>query len=726
MSDELKIDEVRIHDSKNGDPKNGDQPTAGVRVEGSSNGGSGAIHIPENASKIEPPKFLVEWTSPWEEFRSALGPAMVRSPRRLAGEAPVGIFPYRGMLATWAGEILVLALLIYVMGGFDTMRVAKPPAPAKYDVIYFSGNELPKTADVGGAQSGKTGRSGGHEAHHPTQVIRVARGETLRQKVVDAPKLNLPRSESAVANLLAIQRVPGPPPMEGIRSSLRAPSAAQLAAIAPAPDVQRQRMRNEATLGTTVVPPAPSAGDISTLRLPGSHAVQVVPPPVSAPERPSTSTARLTLPAPSVVAPPPQITQEIAKEGPGFGAGELQKQVVPPPAQLGNVTTGERRTVAGLGTSQVVPPPAQLGASTSSRNPRAGLSGQSSAVVPPPAQMDGSATSSRQMQAGLDGGTAVVPPAPTLTGGTSEAGRGRGGRGAGFGGPGDLGDAAAPPNSGGTNKASGVVVSDQPGTKVGVPGTAGAGSLAMSPEGGPNPGRGGYGGGNGISRGNGPGSGLAGEGSGAGRDGTGHGSDPTAHGGISPFPGHGGAGNAAAGEPAAPGVEVSGGTTSAVVTLPSFSQGASEPTDSSRSSASRDKGSGITVVATPRSAGAFNFYGTMKGDKVYTRYIDTAMGIAVMQFSDPATAAHPGMQELSSPQPMRVDLPPNMRRSRLVIACVLDRTGVLRNPQALESSDPATTAKILAALSGWKFSPALRGNVPVEVNAILGFGIDTN
>jgi hypothetical protein len=163
-----------------------------------------------------------------------------------------------------------------------------------------------------------------------------------------------------------------------------------------------------------------------------------------------------------------------------------------------------------------------------------------------------------------------------------------------------------------------------------------------------------------------------------------------------------------------------------VVNLPSFSQGGNEPTDPARSSASREKGTGITIVATPRSGGAFNFYGAMKGDKVYTRYIDTTLGIAVMQFSDPATAAHPYMEELTSPQPVRVDLPSGLRRSRLVIACVLDRTGVLRNPQVLDSVEQATTTRVLAALANWKFSPALRGNQPVEVNAILGFGIDTN
>jgi outer membrane biosynthesis protein TonB len=35
------------------------------------------------------------------------------------------------------------------------------------------------------------------------------------------------------------------------------------------------------------------------------------------------------------------------------------------------------------------------------------------------------------------------------------------------------------------------------------------------------------------------------------------------------------------------------------------------------------------------------------------------------------------------------------------------------------------TASVLAALRNWKFKPAFRADQPVEVNAILGFNIDT-
>ena len=35
-------------------------------------------------------------------------------------------------------------------------------------------------------------------------------------------------------------------------------------------------------------------------------------------------------------------------------------------------------------------------------------------------------------------------------------------------------------------------------------------------------------------------------------------------------------------------------------------------------------------------------------------------------------------------------------------------------------------SKVLATLPRWKFRPAMRGTTPVEVNAILGFNVDTS
>jgi hypothetical protein len=80
---------------------------------------------------------------------------------------------------------------------------------------------------------------------------------------------------------------------------------------------------------------------------------------------------------------------------------------------------------------------------------------------------------------------------------------------------------------------------------------------------------------------------------------------------------------------------------------------------------------------------------------------------------------------LTAPEPLKADFPAGLAPSRMVIACILDQNGVIRNPRMLEAGAVQTSAKVLASLPSWKFKPAFRGDQPVEVNAILGFNIDT-
>jgi TonB family protein len=330
----------------------------------------------------------------------------------------------------------------------------------------------------------------------------------------------------------------------------------------------------------------------------------------------------------------------------------------------------------------------------------------------------------------------IVPPPPSVGSGAGLSGSGR--TGSGLGGPGDAGSALAPPKSAsGTPDNSGVVLSAQPGSSVAKPGTGGKGALAMSPAGGDKPGVGGAGGGTGIGHGSGTGSGLAAdkpaesttemiaENSGAGKTGSGRGSDINARGGISPTLGPGGAGSVSTGAPAVPGVDVRGGSTTTVVNLPSFADGGSAPNLPGRSSVRKQQGPAITIVATSRSGGAFDFYGKLPGDN-YTVYVDTPIGTAVMQFAEVNPGAHTQAGALTGPQGIRTALPADLPHARVVVKCTLDASGNLRNLQVLEPGPAEMTAKIIAALPSWKFRPAMRGVQPVEVNAILGFNIDTN
>jgi len=704
---------------------------------------STAETIPQSVDQWpEPPRLLVEWSSPWAEFKSAIRPALSKPPKQLAGEAPIGMFPYRGMLATWMLEVLLLILVIVVPARLAMLQPYTPPPIRKWDVIYYTGNELPRTEDKGGAPAGKSGRAGGQEAHHRTQTIRVARGSTPTEKVVDAPKLNLPHSDSSVANLLAFKPLPGPPPAEGLRSRLTAPAlpapsvvpptpqlnsatarksesltanviaptpelshtntravpALSASAVAPAPEIARDKLRPVAPVNPSVISPAPTDAqrDLASSRSSLTQTTAVVPPPVSAPQRDASSSAQLTLPAPAIVAPPPsQVSRDFNSWG-GSPTGNLRPDPVPPPPSVGGGGSLSR-TGGGLGT-QAVPPPV---------NAEGGLQGGGGG------RSGGS----------LAGAAEVVPPPPSLGGGKALSGNGRGNKGAGTGGPLDLGTAVAPPgSSGGSAAGTGVVISNQPGTKVGVPNSTSGGAIAMSPAGTAKTGLGGSGGGAGIGKGNGPGSGLQGEGTGAGKEGAGPGSDPSARSGISPYPGPGGAGRGSSGAPAVPGVSVQGGNT---ITLPSFGTAGGDPgSGPGRSSGNGHKRSGITVIATSRSGGVFNYYGLLKGDN-YSIYIETSLGTAVMQYSDPASVAHPTREPLIEPEPIRKDLPDGLRPTRVIIACILDRSGVFKDMKVLEPGAAESTSKILAALPYWKFEPAMRGNEPVEVNAILGFGIDT-
>jgi len=766
----------------------------------------------------EPPRLLVAWSSPWQEFKTALRPALARSPDPLAGEAPIGMFPYRGMLSAWLLECLLLIAAIVLPERLSSLQPFVPPPHPKWDVIYYSGDELPQTADRGGAQAGKSGRAGGQQAHHRTQTIKVARGDRPGERIVDAPKLDLPHSNAAVANLLAYKPIPGPPPAEGLASQLVAPRLPMVSAVPPTPEVNANANHRQDVLAANVVAPAPEVAatnhnsqaltaapiapapevahdarrssslpsapvapspdvshdsrrtsslsasavaptpnaspdqmrpltslapnvvgpapredphDLASSRVTLSQTANVVAPPVSAPQRDLPSTAKLSLPAPAVVAPPPsQVSRDLNSWG-STRSGEIRSQPVPPPPSSSGGGAGASRSGTTTLASAVVPPPVDAraltgngaggggGSSASSGNSASGSGSPSGAA----ANGGNGTPSSGRPGAPLSGWTAVPPP-PSLGGGKALSGTGRGNKGTGAGGPLDVGSALAPPGNAGNAAGNGVVISSQPGTKVGLPSSTG-GALAMSPTGSAKSGLGGSGGGTGIGRGNGSGSGFTGEGSGAGKEGAGRGSDPNARGGISPYPGPGGAGTGTSGSPAMPGVSVEGGTTT--VTLPSFGPpgGEGPAAGPGRSSTNNHTGSGITIEATPRSGGVFAYYGVLKGDRNYSIYIETSIGMAVMQYADPASAAHPSTVELIAPEPMRKELPGGLRPTRVIIACILDRSGVLKNVKVLEPGAAETTSKILVALESWKFRPAFRGSEPVEVNAILGFGVDT-
>jgi TonB family protein len=837
------------------------------------------LQVEESVEVHDAPKLLVEWSSPWREFVGSIRPALARSERRLAGEAPFGLIPVRIMVPSYFLEAFLIFAAIVVQVKIAELRPYVAPRFSSHDVIYYSGDELPRTEDLGGAQAGTTGRAGGNEAHHRTQTIKIARGGSLSEKVVDAPNLKLPSSRDAVANLLAIRPNAGPPPSEGLRSNRAAPNlgtpliapapnvirdftrngvqldsviapapsvsrdrpltalnlsvspiapapnvasdhtlvapalvpavvppapsvrrdpmvppSLSASVVAPAPSVDRDRTRSAATLAANVIPPAPGgvSRELSSSPVQMTNAA-VIPPPVSAPERATTRNPKLSLSAPTVIAPPPsaEVSQDLHRlasgsipdssktvvpppptqsgsgsfmssligkvfgptevvppppavhsNGPSGGAGtSLAANVVPPPPPVSTTATGgnprgnRNGTGASLGTNVVAPPPSSGvsgGTGTRSLASTTAPTLGAPSVVPPPPSLSGAGggTGNTGGGAGTPSGTSlannIVPPPPSIGGGSAPSGSGLGRRGAGLGAPLDAGAGLAPANNGGSGANAGAVISSQPGPKVGLPSSGGSGSLAMSPTGGDKPGLGGSAGGASIGRGNGPGSGMNGAGPGAGKTNTGHGSDPSSRAGISPAAGPGGAGNVPSGTPAVRGVDISGG--SSQITLPSFrSDGsASDPQSPAHSPARQRPALGVTVVATATSGGAFEPYKNLLRGEKYTTYLDTSVGTVVMEFADEAATSHPYGATLTAPNGIRTDLADGLPHARMVVACTLDVSGNLKNVRVLEAGPADMTAKILSALRNWKFEPAMRGTQPVEVTAILGFGVDTN
>ena len=834
----------------------------------------------ERSERSDVPKLLVEWSSRRREFLESIGPALARSEARLAGEAPFGLIPFRIMVPSYVVEAFLILAAIIIPAKIAELRPYVAPRISPHDVIYYSGDELPRTQDLGGSEAGAQGVAGGEEAHHRTQTIKVARGGSLVSKVVDAPNLKLPASKDAVANLLAIHPDPGPPPVEGLRSDRATPNlAANIVApspnvtrdytrngvqldsvIAPAPNVTRDRPLTAPNLSTVLIPPAPSVTNEHTLvapalapnivapaptvtrdrasvapslnaqvvapapasprdpfrssptlagnvipPAPGAVSRQissapmqtmdanVVPPPVSAPERAGVRNPKLSMPSPSVVAPPP--SADISSDMRRLAAGSVPdpaKTVVPPPPQsasgslsslIGKIfgtqevvppppsvnAKGSSGGSAPSLASNVVPPPPSVNASDPSGNPRGNRNGLGTSlgsnvvapppsvgvnggiannsrpasapylgnpsVVPPPPSLSGpgGGTGKTGGGAGASGGSLlannVVPPPPSVGGGSSTTGSGLSRKGAGLGAPLDVGSNIAPPNTAGSGKDAGAIVSNQPGTKVGLPPATTSGSLAMSPAGGDRVGLGGNGTGSGIGHGPGAGSGVTNTGPGAAKSGAGRGSDNNARGGISTTNGSGGAGTGSSGTPAVPGVDISGG--SGVVTLPSFGSdpNGSDPalTTASRTALkSHSQTLGVTIVATAGSGGAFEPYkNLLKGEK-YTTYLDTSHGTVVMEFADETTGTHAFGGTLSAPEAVRTDLPDGLPKARMVVTCTLDASGNVRNLRVLEPGPATMTAKVVAALRSWKFQPAMRNSQPVEVTAILGFGIDTN
>ena len=198
-----------------------------------------------------------------------------------------------------------------------------------------------------------------------------------------------------------------------------------------------------------------------------------------------------------------------------------------------------------------------------------------------------------------------------------------------------------------------------------------------------------------------------------GNDGAGKGSDAKANPDSSArYPGPGGTGAGVSGQPPVPGVWVTIGN---------------EPSSPERWAGGEAPNKfPVSIECTSRACNLFAPYGRLLGDSTYIFYMETAIGPAVMQYSDPASVSHPYQGRITDPEPISLPMPKGLAHVRMVFACRLDRTGGFRNISVLEYGRlPAITDQVKATLPSWKFVPAMLGDKPIEVSAFLGFNIDT-
>ncbi len=602
----------------------------------------------------EVPQLLVDWDGRWRGFVSSFRVVFSRSPGGERGSYVASGIALRTPFASlFLHCALVFAWLLLSPWFFLLFPTTVPITPLRMvpgETVYFFPVALPEIGDVGGARSGAEGRPGGKHAFHPLQTIRIARGPKAVDTIVDAPKLNLPRTRDRVANLLAFSGAAPAPPVDAVSRPLR-----QTALPGSAP---------------TPVAPAPDVA-------------------VSAPLRSMSGAAQFQPSAPPPI-PQTEIRNALSRSAPADAV------VAAPPLDL--VT---RVPKLALPTAQTVPPVAPLVARNISDVLGSWAADAATAVAPPkPAEAAGPAGATGS---GPGGGPPGSPAASQSASGTAGHGVSSAGQGDGAGG----------------SNAQGLIVSLNPGDKLGIPDGDANGSLAMSPGGRDTGGLGGSGGGAGLGHGSGPGSGAAGVGPGSGATGTGPGA-ANAEAGISHSPGPGGAGQGSGTVAFVPGVTIQGG----VITIPSFGSGSAIPSAATIPPLGPRRPPAVVVIATSRAGGGLNAYGALRGSRVYTTYIDTPIGTAVLQYSDPAS--HPGFEiDLTPPEPMQAELTADLKCARVVVKFVMEKTGKLRDFRVLESQDPELAARLVRALRQWLFRPAFKQDAAIDVEAILGFGITT-
>lgn len=161
-----------------------------------------------------------------------------------------------------------------------------------------------------------------------------------------------------------------------------------------------------------------------------------------------------------------------------------------------------------------------------------------------------------------------------------------------------------------------------------------------------------------------------------------------------------------------------------VVSLDSFGPKIPASPSSSRERNTADpprKPAPIVVVATGRSGGGLNSYGTFKSHTVYTVYFQTSAGLATLQFAEHAPSSN-YKGDLTPPDALSTEVPPVPGGAGIVLSCLLDASGHVRDIRVVEGA-ASHSQTVVEAVRSWRFHPALSAGQPVAVDALIGIGM---
>lgn len=269
-----------------------------------------------------------------------------------------------------------------------------------------------------------------------------------------------------------------------------------------------------------------------------------------------------------------------------------------------------------------------------------------------------------------------------------------------------------------------VILSEAPGRMLGTRPAQQGGSTAMSRIGGDTPGLGmAPKGGSGVSNGDGPGAAPSGAGPGRATSGPGKGKNADARGGATPY-GPDAGGGKTDGDVVIEGLTITGGPAggSGQVYLGSF---AMPPTEQQMPLGPR-KNPAVMVMGTARSGGVLQAYASEPRGRVYTIYVATGIGTAVVEFSQAGPARQAFDADLTAPEPLEASLPPELRGTPIVIGCLMDRSGRLTQVRLLQQMTAELSAKLTRAIAAWRFRPVLHGDQPVEASVLIGMHLNPN